>query len=163
MTETRVADVLDALYDLVVAEPTIAAAITAETLKAFDGPPTTDFSADTMLVIGGAPFADEVESPETSVSWDWAAMGRSGEFADIAEWIDVPCTIQTRGGSADMRTIRRTAITFYAKAAAAIRASTLSIGEVMWCTCAVSSIRQEQTNTGAECLVTFVARVRTQI
>jgi hypothetical protein len=163
MTDTRVADVLDALYDLIVAQTDIAAAITAGTLKAFDGPPTTDFSAATMLVIGGAPFADEIETPETSVSWDWAAMGRSGAFADIAEWIDVPCAIQTRGGATDMRALRRTAITFYAKAATAIRGSTLSIGEVMWCTCAVSGIRQEQTHSGAECLVTFVARARTQI
>lgn len=163
MTDTRVADVLDALYDLIIAQTDIAAAITAGTLKAYDGPPTTDFSAGTMVVIGGTPSADDIETPETSVSWDWATLGRSGAFADIAEWIDVPCAVQTRGGSTDMRTLRRTAITFYARAATAIRGSTLSIGEVMWCTCAVSSIRQEQTQTGAECLVNFVARVRTQI
>ncbi len=163
MSDTRVADILDALYDLLVAQTDIAAAITAGTLKAFDGPPTTDFSAATMLVVGGTPSADDIETPETSVSWDWATMGRSGEFADIAEFIDVPCAIQTFGGHTNMRAIRRTAITFYAKAASAIRASTLSIGQVMWCTCAVSSIRQEQTQSGAECLVNFVARIRTQI
>lgn len=162
MSDTRVADVLDALYDLIVAQTEIAAAITAGTLKAFDGPPTTDFSAGSMLVVGGALTVDE-EDPETSVSWDWAAMGRSGQFADIAEWIDVPCAVHTFGGSTDMRAIRRAAIALYAKAATAIRSSTLSIGEVMWCTCAVSSIQQMQTQSGAECMVRFVARVRTQI
>lgn len=163
MTDTRVADVLDKIYDLLIAETHIAAEIAAERLKAFDGPPTTDFSGASMLVVGGTPFADEPEDPETTVSWDWAAMGRSGAFADIAEWIDVPCAVSTRGGSTDMRAIRRTAITIYAKAAATIRASTVGIGEVMWCTCAVSSIRQSQTTSGAECLVMFTARVRTQI
>lgn len=162
MSDTRVADVLDELYDLLVAEPVIAAAIAAGTLAVFDGSPINDFSALTMLVVGGIPMVDE--SAEISVSWDWGSLGRSGEFADIDEWIDVPCAVKTvDGDAAAIRTARRTAITFYAKAASAIRGTTLGIGQVMWCTCAVASITQEQTDDGAEVTVSFIARIRTRI
>lgn len=163
MTDTRVADVLDAVYDLFVAEPTIAAAIDDGTLVAFDGPPTIDFSADLMLVVGGSVEVDN-DAGETSVTWDWSAMGRSGGNADVEEWIEIPCAVASLDGDAgNMRAARREAIGIYAKAAAAVRDSTLGIGEVMWCICAVSGIRQLQTEDGAECLITFTVRVRTRI
>lgn len=163
MTDTRVADVLDALFDLFAADPDIADAVAAGTLTIFDGPPAIDFSGNSMLVVGGSVEVD-AEGAETSVSWDWSAMGQSGATADIAEWIDVPCAVSTIDGDATaMRAARRTAIDIFAKAASAARASTLSIGAVMWCTCAVSGIRQLQTEDGAECLINFVVRVRAQI
>lgn len=163
MTDTRVADVLDALFDLLVAESTIAAAIQAGTLVAFDGPPTIDFSAKTMLVVGGSVEVD-AEGTETSVTWDWSSMGVSGGNADVEEWIEVPCAVSTVDGDApNMRALRRAAIEVYAKAAAAVRDSTLGIAQVMWCTSAVSGVRQLQTEDGAECLITFTVRVRTQI
>lgn len=162
MTDTRVADVLTALYDLFVAEAYLAAEVTAGRLKIFDGPPAVDFEADSMLVVGGLPIVDD--ESETSVSWEWGSLGRSGQFADIDEVIDVPCGVSTvLGNSRDIRTARTSAITIYAKAASAIRASTLSLDVVMWCTTAVSAIKQTQTPTGAECLVAFTARVRTRI
>lgn len=163
MTDTRVADVLDGLFDLFAADPGLAAAVTAGTLQMFDGPPTTDFSADTMLVVGGSVEVDD-ESGETSVSWDWSAMGRDGAHADIEEWIEVPCAVASIDGDATrMRAARRTAIDIYAAAADAARGSTLGVDEVLWCICAVSGIRQLQTEDGAECLIKFTVRVRTQI
>jgi len=162
MTDTRVADVLNALYDLIAAETSIATAVTAGTLTLSDGPPTVDWSGASMLVVGGVPVVDD--ESETSVSWDWGSLGRSGQFADIDEWIDVPCGISSKSGnSRDMRTLRGVAIGHYAKAASAIRASTLSLDVVMWCTCAVSAIKQLQTGSGAECIVAFTARVYTRI
>lgn len=161
MTDTRVADVLDALYDLIIAESTIAAAITAQTLKVFDGPPSIDWSGDSLMVIGGRPYVDD--EAETSVTWDWGSLGVSGAMADVDEMIDIPCGVGSLAGRNDMRTLRRTAIGFYAKAASAVRASTLGIDQVMWCTTAVSGIKQQQTQSGAECFVDFLVRVRTRI
>lgn len=162
MTDTRLADVLDAVYDLLAADTTIAAAVTAGTLKLFDGPPTVDWSGNSMLVVGGLPVEDD--ESETSVTWSWGSSGRSGEFADVDEWIDIPCGISSvSGNSHDMRALRRTAIGLYAKAASALRASTLNIDVVMWCTSAASAIKQIQTPSGAECIIAFTARVRTRI
>lgn len=164
MTDTRAADILDALYDLLAAESTLAAAVTAGTLRIFDGPPTTDYSAASMLCIGGLPVTDD--ESETAVSLDWGSLGRSGQYADVDEHITVPCGVTTLLGDATpagMRLARRTAINIYAKAASAIRASTLGIDVVMWCICGVTGIRQAQTESGSECLVTFTALVRTRI
>ncbi len=163
MTDTRVADVLDGLYDLWAAEPTLAAAAAAGTLAMFDGPPTIDFSADIMLVVGGSAEVDD-DSAETAVSWDWSAMGRDGAHADIEEWIEIPCAVASIDGDATaMRAARRAAIEVYATAADAARGSTLGVDQVLWCICAVSGIRQLQTTDGAECLIKFAVRVRTQI
>ncbi len=163
MTDTRVADVLDGLFDLWAAVPEFAAAVAAGTMLMCDGPPTIDFSGNVMLVVGGSVEVDD-ESAETAVSWDWSAMGRDGAHADIEEWIAVPCEVASiDGDAAAMRAARRAAIAVYAAAADAARGSTLGVDEVLWCICAVSGIRQLQTEDGAECLIKFVVRVRTQI
>lgn len=163
MTDTRVADILDALHDLWAADTTLAAMVNAETLKIFDGPPTVDFSAPSMLVVGGLPVEDDEES-QTEAALNWGSLGRSGQYADVDENISVPCGIATLlGNSGDMRACRRTAINVYAAAASALRASTLGIDVVMWCLSGVTGIRQRQTQNGAECLITFTALVRTRI
>jgi hypothetical protein len=164
VTDTRVADILDALYNLWAADATLAAAVTAGTLKIFDGPPTIDFSARDMLCIGGLPVDDD--DSETSVNLDWGSLGRSGQYADVDESIAVPCGIVSQLGdstAAGMRACRRNAINVYAAAASALRASTLGIDVVMWCLAGVTGIRQAQTQNGAECLIAFTALVRTRI
>lgn len=165
MTDTRVADILDALYDLWAADATLAAMVTAETLKISDGPPTIDFSARDMLVVGGLPVEDDEEST-TDISVTWGSLGRSGGYADVDETITVPCGVASLLGDstpAGMRAARRNAINVYAAAASALRDSTLGIDVVMWCLSGVSGIRQRQTQTGAECLIAFTATVRTRI
>lgn len=164
MTDTRVADVLDELYDLWAADTFIAAEVAADRLRIFDGPPEITFEADSMLVVGGSVLAEDTEEPATEVVWDWASMGVDGAHAEIDETILVPCQVSTINGDATaMRDARRTAITIFAAAAAAARNSTLGIPQVMWCTCSVSSIRQLQTESGAECVITFIVRVQTRI
>lgn len=165
MTDTRLADVLDALYDLAAANATLAAAVTAETLKIADGPPAVDFSAPTLLFIGGLPTADD-ESSVTEVQLDWATLGRSGAYADVDETIVVPCGVSTVVGDptpAGMRAARRTAIGIYAAYASAVRASTLGIDVVMWCIANASGVAQRKTSSGSECLITFSVLVRTHI
>jgi hypothetical protein len=165
MSDTRVADVLDELYDLLAADSTLAALVTSNRLRIFDGPPVSDFAADSMLVVGGV--AEVEDDTQTEVSWDWSSLGVSGALADVDEFIDVPCGIASKRGANDpsstIRALRRSAINIYAAAASAIRGSTLGIDQVMWCTCAVSSIKQMQTADGPECLIRFTARVRTRI
>lgn len=163
MSETRIADILDGFHDLLAAEATLAQQVTAGDLVIFDGPAIGARPAPSVLCIGGF-FGDEDDESETSVEWDWASMGRSGQYADVDEWVRVPCVISSlNGNSSDMRTARRTAITIYAKAAAAIRDTTLSIPQVMWCISGVASIAQLQSPMGAECLIFFTAAARTRI
>lgn len=164
MSDTRIADILDALYDLLAAETTLAAAVTADTLRISDGPVVTDWSGPSLLVVGGRPIQDD--DSETTATWDWASLGRSGTYADITEWVFVPCGVSTVLGDATpagVRLARRTAITLYAKAAAAIRGTTLGIDVVMWCICQTTAIKQQQTADGSEVFVDFTAAIRTQI
>lgn len=163
MSDTRLADVLDALHDLLIAQADIAAAIATGDLIASDGPPITDLSSGSLLVTGAQPSLDD-EDAATTVEWDWGSLGVSGQYADVDEWIRVPCGIHTIvGDSGGMRAARRTAITFYAQAAAAIRATTLGIPQVMWCVPSPGAITQLQTTSGAEVIIAFTANVRTRI
>lgn len=160
MSESIWADVLDKMYDLVIAEAYIAAEITAGRLKVFDGP-ALDFSAKTMMTIGALPLVED--ESETTSDWNWAAMGRTGANADVDDLFVVPCGIQTKLGEANQRTARRVAIDVYAKAAAFYRNTTLNLGAVMWLIPRLASLKQPYTTDGAECLITFGVHVTTRI
>lgn len=166
MSDTIVADVLDGVYDLFAANATIAALVAASRLRTFDGPPTTDWAADSMLVVGGRVQVDDEDSA-TDVVWDWASMGVSGAVSEVDEMINIPCGVAAKRGSSSsdvtIRQVRRSAINIYAACASALRGSTLSLPRVMWCTSNVSSIRQWQSTEGPECLLDFTAFVRTRI
>lgn len=167
MSDTIVADVLDKVYDLWAADATLAALVTALRLRIFDGPVTTDWAADSMLVVGGTVIADQ-DDPAVEVAWDWASMGVSGAMSEVDETIHIPCGIAAHRGShttdASIRDVRRSAINIYAAAASALRASTLNLPRVMWCTSNVSRITQMQTiSDGPECFVEFTAFIRTRI
>lgn len=161
MSESIWADVLDELYDAVVAETFIAAEITAERLNVFDGPSVTDFSGASIMTIGALPVHED-ESQTTS-EWNWASMGATGANADIDDAFSIPCGIQTVLGDNDLRTARRTAIAIYAKVAALVRNSNLGLGGVMWCIPQVASLKQSPTADGSECLIVFNVHVRTRI
>lgn len=161
MSDTRLADILDALYDGLIAETYIAAELAAERLKVFDGPPSIDWSGTSMLVVGGRPVQDDTS--ETTGSWDWGSLGVSGTQASIDEWVFVPCGIATVLGEANARTARRTAIAIYAKAAAYIRGTTLGLDVVMWCIPQLTALKQQQTTSGAEVFIDFTAGIRTRI
>lgn len=164
MSETIWADVLDEMYDLAIAEAYVAAEVTAERLRVFDGPPINQFEEDTILTIGGLPIQAEAE-PETTSEWNWAAMGVNGTQADVDDAFSVPCGIHTVLGQADLRTARRTAISLYAKVAALYRgpALSLALGPVMWSIPQMASLRQTYTADGSEVLITFFVHVRTRI
>ncbi len=162
MSATIWADVLDKMYDLVIEEPYIAAEVAAERLKVFDGPSVSDFSARTMMTIGALPV--EEDESETTSTWDWSSLGRDGANADVDDALSVPCGISTRlGDSADLRRARRVAINVFDKASAFYRGTTLNLPAVMWCIPQMSSLSQLYTQSGSECMITFLVHVRTRI
>jgi hypothetical protein len=161
MSDSVVFDALDALYDKFVADATLAAMVTAQTLKIFDGPPTVDFSAPSILVVGARPIVDDDSA--TTVEWDWGTLGVSGTLAEVDETHEIPCGISSRDGNNDMRTCRHTARDIWKAAAAVVRGTTLSIPQVMWCIPQVASIRQLHGASGSDVVVSFTAHVRTRI
>lgn len=162
MSDSVIATVFNNLYDQLVAETTISAEIAAGRLKAFDGPAVNDFSAVTMMTIGGFPIVED-EEPDTNSDWNWASLGRDGANADVDEIWHIPCGISTMLGEANSRAARTTALNIFAKAASFIRGTTLSIPQVMWAMPQVATIKQMQTQSGAECLILFSAHIQTRI
>lgn len=161
MSDTIWADVLDKMYDLAIEDPYIAAEVAAERLRVFDGPSVSDFSARTMLTIGGLPIEDD--ESDISSNWDWSSLGRDGANADVDDQLLVPCGISTRVGDASVRIARRVAINVFKATAAFYRGTTLDLPAVMWCIPQMASLRQIYTQSGAECLITFFVHVRTRI
>jgi len=141
----------------------MAAAISAGTLRTFDGPLTIDWAADSILVVGGSIDADAPEGEPQTADWDWHTLGVSGTAAQVDQPIIVPMAIGTRDGSVSMRTVRRTALTLYAAAAAFIRGTTLGIPQVMWCIPQTTRIRQIPSSSGSDCIIDFAAMIKTII
>lgn len=161
MSLTVIANAMDALYDVLAADTTLAAEVTAGRLRIWDGPAVGDFAEASMLTVGAQPIVDADNA--TSVDWDWATLGVDGTHAEVDEAYDIPCGISTASGGTNMRSARRTAFTLYEAAAAVIRGTTLAIPQVMWGIPQVTSIRYIQGESGADCLVLFTAHFRTRI
>jgi hypothetical protein len=154
-------DALDALYDKFAADATLAALVTAQTLKIFDGPALTDYSGPSILVVGARPVVDD-DSASMS-EWDWATFGVDGATAQVDDTLEIPCGISSRDGNNDMRACRHTARDIFLAAAAVVRGTTLSIPQVMWCIPQATSVRQFRGASGSDVVVTFTAHVRTRI
>lgn len=162
MSESIWADVLDELYDTIVADSWFATEITAERLAVVDGAIVTDFSGPSLLTIGVHPEHED-ESATVVSEWNWASMGATGAMADVDDAFSIPCGISTVLGDNDLRAARRTAITIFAKVAALVRNSNLGLSGVMWCIPQVASLRQLPTADGSECEISFNIHVRTRI
>jgi hypothetical protein len=161
VSDTVITTVLNNLYDQIIAEAFIAAEITAERLKTFDGSAINDFSAPSMMTIGGLPITDDLA--EISSEWDWATLGVDGTNAQVDDVWHIPCGIHTFLGEANLRTARTTALALFTHAMSFIRGTTLGIPQVMWCMPQLATIRQSQTADGAEVLIAFSAHVQTRI
>lgn len=165
MSLTVVDALLNKLYDVMIADATIAAGITAETIKVFDGPIMSDFAGPTILTIGARPVVDD--ESVTQVDRDWNTMGVNATTAQIKEMYEIPCGISTRDANSNMRTCRGTAFGWYATASAVIRAiDTLispTIPQVMWGQPQMASIRQLRGQNGCDVVVNFNAVVITVI
>jgi hypothetical protein len=160
VTDTLAADVLDAVYDVIAANATIAAAVTAGVLVLSDGPPYGSWGMASMLCVGGRVEVDS-DDPDIGVTWEWSTSSTS---AQVAEVITIPVAVTgVDGVAANMRALRRTVIGYWAAASTALRTSTLALPSVMWCLPSPATVRQMQGQSGAECIITASVHVRTQI
>lgn len=165
MSLTVIDALLNKLYDVMIADATIAAGIAADTIKVYDGPGLTDFSGGSILTIGARPVVDDDST--TSVDRDWSTMGVNATTAQMKEAYEIPCGISTRDANSNMRTVRGIAFGWYAVASAVIRAGDTLISptvpQVMWCQPQMSSIKQLRGNNGCDVVVNFNAVVITVI
>lgn len=99
-----VADVLDALFDLVDGHASLAPY--GERLKVYDGPPTIDRSSEIEVWIGATGLDSDDEGARHRETW--ATMG-AGSASQRDVEVDVPGCVWVIGGEVDMRTRRRTA------------------------------------------------------
>lgn len=158
VTQTLAADVLDGLLATWQADATLAAY--GDRLRIFDGPPTTDRSAEIEIWVG----ATGVEPEETVVTGtqDWVTFGDA--TGDRDESIDLTSTVWAASGSNDIKTARRLAITVFSAAAAAVRGSNLGLSALDRTVQVVSwELRQGQYASGVGAVLTFVTRASGQL
>lgn len=149
--QTAAADLLDALVAAWTADATLATYIAANRLRVFDGPPLTDRSHEIELWVG----ATGLESEETVITGqqNWAVMNQAN---DRDEQLDVVNSIWVAEGNNDLATARRTAITVFNAAAAAIRGSSLNVAGVYPAIEVTSwELHQGQFNTGVGAVLQF--------
>lgn len=162
-TQSLLADVLDAIYDTLVADVTLAAMVTAETLLISDGPPTGARDRDNELWVGALddPLGDQFDSTVV-INQSWATAGGPA-VAERDETIDIPCCVWARRGDTDMRACRRTMQTIFDAACTALRGQTIGVPQLMWLETAAGSASQVQTDDGAAVVVPFTIRAQTRL
>jgi hypothetical protein len=157
MTQTLVADVLDALLSTWRADATLVAY--AGRLRIYDGPPVTDRAAEIELWVG----ATGLEPDESVISGTqaWVAMpDERDETLAIANAIWVAGTTT----NIDISVARRTAIDVFKAAAAAIRGSTLGVTGVEPLTQVTDwQLRQGQFTGGIGVVLTFTVAATCQV
>ncbi len=162
-TQSLFADVLDAIYDTLAADATLAALVAAETLLISDGPPAGARDRLQEVWVGALDdvLGDQFEST-TNVSQVWATAG-GPSVAERDEVIDVPCCVWVWRGDTDMRTCRRTAQTLLDAACTALRGQTLGVPQLMWAELLSGQFGQVQTDDGAAVVMVFTIRVQTRL
>lgn len=155
--ETLIADVLDALVTTWRADATLAAL--GARLRIFDGPPTTDRAAEIELWIG----ATGLEADETVVE-GVQAFATFADALDVDEALDISNAIWVANGANDVSTARRTAITTFNAAAAAVRGSSLGLSALYPATTVTGwQLRQGQFTSGVGAVLTFTVHATGQI
>lgn len=156
--QTLVADVLDGLLTVWKTDPTLTAY--GNRLRVYDGPPTTDRAAEIELWVG----ASGLEPEETVITGtqQWATFGNAIDDRD--ESIDITNAVWVANGTTDIATARRTAITTFAAAAAAIRGSNLGVSALNPTAQVVSwELHQGQFSSGVGVVLTFTVQATGQL
>jgi hypothetical protein len=153
-TQTKVADVLDALLATWQAAPTLTAY--GDRLAVFDGPPVTDRAREIELWVG----ATGEDSDETVIQGSQEFVTFGDAAGDRDEDLDIECAIWVAAGNTDIKTARRTAIDVFNAAAGAIRGSDLG-DAALDPTVQVASwrLRQGQFSTGVGVILRFTVHV----
>jgi hypothetical protein len=154
--------VTSAAYTTIVADPTIAAAVTSGRLRTFFGPPVSDRASPIELYVGSDGLPDS--EAEITASLSWATSG-GGDVAEIDEIIDIPCAVWAKdGGAVNLPALHTEAAAIAAAAVQAIRgAVNLGLAPVMWSMVPGYSIRLVQSTTGADVFIPFTIQVHTRV
>lgn len=147
--QTAVADVLDALVTIWQADANLATYGTR--LQVFDGPPVTNRAAEIEIWVGATGVTPEEEVITASQDTDTFDDSRS-------EILDVTNAVWVYATTADIKTCRRTAITAFNYAAAAIRATTLGVSGVQRVDVVGWRLREGEYTTGPGVVLTFTIR-----
>jgi hypothetical protein len=150
VSQTLIADVLDALYATWTADATLVAYGTR--LRIFDGPPVTDRAAEIEVWVG----ASGVEPDEDVIA---ITQQRADFDGDRDETLTIVNAVWVANGTHDIAAARRLAITVFAACAAAVRNSTLSIGGAFALDVSDGRLRQGQFESGVGCVLTFTVTV----
>jgi hypothetical protein len=158
-TQSIFASVMDAIYAKWVADTTLAAMVTANTLRIYDGPPAEDRSCDRELRLGA--IGEDFEDPIV-IAQEWATSGGPA-VAERDETIDIPCSVWVWYGNNDMSATRAAAQAVFDPACTALRGQTLSLPSVMWIETSAGVFVQVATDSGAAVILTFTVRVQNRL
>lgn len=146
MAETLIPDLLDALRVAWLADSTLVAY--GSRLRIYDGPPTTDRSAEIELWVG----ATGLDPDEEVIVFNQARVDFEG---DRDETLTVANAVWVANGNNDISAARRLAVAVYAACAATVRLSTLAVAGVMALGVSDGRLRQGQFSSGVGCVLTF--------
>jgi hypothetical protein len=146
MAETLVPDLLDALVAAWTADVTLTGYGTR--LRVYDGPPTTDRSAEIELWVG----ATGLEPDEEVVVFE---QSRADFEGDRDETLTIVSAVWVANGTHDIAAARRLAVAVYAAAAATVRTSTLAVAGVRALDVSDGRLRQGQFTSGVGAVLTF--------
>jgi hypothetical protein len=140
------------------ADTTLAALVTAGTLRIFDGPAVDDRTAPIELWVGAR--GDDDDDAVRLAEYDWETLGQAGLVTEVVE---VDCLIWAADGTTDIPAQRANCQTVFDAAAGAVRGGNLGLAPVMWCLARPGVAHPAQTEDGAEMVLPFTVVVRSQL
>ena len=149
---SRVAPLIDYLFGLFSADPTIGAATPA--VAVYDGPPTTALDFGLKLFVGLTDPDNPAAEPAADSQQAWAALGRRGRD----EQVTIHCCAEAWSGSDDIKTMRLAAYGIVSAVETLMQADTTQFGgNVLFPDPGLTAMAllQNNTTTGALARVTF--------
>lgn len=140
------------------ADTTLAALVTAGTLRIFDGPAVDDRTSLVELWVGAR--GDDEDDAVRLDTYDWETLGQAGLITEV---VQVDCVIWAADGTTDIATLRANCQTVFDAAAGAVRGGNLGLAQVMWCLARPGVAHAAQTEDGAEVLWPFTVQIRSQL
>jgi hypothetical protein len=119
---SRVPALIDYLYNLFTADPTIGTAVPPVTV--YDGPVTTGLDVPLKLFVGLTDPDNQNAEPAADSAQSWAALGRRGRD----EMVTVHCCAEAWSGVDDVRTLRVAAYAIVSAVETLMQADTTQFG-----------------------------------
>ncbi len=151
---SRVPALIDYLYNLFAADPTLGTAPAPSTVTVYDGPVTTGLDAPLKLFVGLTDPDNPAAEPAADSQQAWAALGRRGRD----EQVTIHCCAEAWSGSDDIKTMRLAAYGIVSAVETLMQADTTQFGgNVLFPDPGLTAMALLQNNTSAGALarVTF--------